>query len=68
MAKEKVLVADDEAGARFSIRDFLELQGYEVDEADSCRKTLRSFRPPGRMRPSSITCCRTATPSTSCLA
>jgi DNA-binding NtrC family response regulator len=46
MAKEKVLVADDEAGARFGIRDFLELQGYEVDEADSCRETLEIFQTP----------------------
>jgi DNA-binding NtrC family response regulator len=44
MAKEKVLVADDEAGARFGMRDFLELQGYEVDEADSCQKTLEIFQ------------------------
>ena len=44
MVKGKVLVVDDEAGARFGIRDFLELQGYEVDEADSCRKTLEIFQ------------------------
>jgi DNA-binding NtrC family response regulator len=44
MANEKVLVADDEAGARFGMREFLELQGYKVDEADSCQKTLEIFQ------------------------
>jgi hypothetical protein len=27
MAKERILVADDDVGTRFGIRDFLELQG-----------------------------------------
>jgi DNA-binding NtrC family response regulator len=44
MAKEKILVVDDEAGVRFGIGDFLESQGYEVGEADSCQGMLDIFR------------------------
>jgi DNA-binding response OmpR family regulator len=40
MTTEKILVVDDEVGIRFGIRDFLESQGYEVDEADSCQSML----------------------------
>ena len=40
MVREKILVVDDEAGARFGIRDFLESQGYDVDEADGCQQAL----------------------------
>jgi DNA-binding NtrC family response regulator len=39
---------DDEPGVRFGIRDFLEQQGYEIEEADSCRDAqniFRSYRP-----------------------
>jgi DNA-binding NtrC family response regulator len=35
---------DDEPGLRFGIRDFLELQGYEIDEAESCREAQEIFR------------------------
>jgi len=44
MAKNKVLVIDDEPGVRFGIRDFLEQQGYEIQEADSCEDAQHLFR------------------------
>lgn len=48
MARNRVLVVDDEAAVRFGIRDFLEQHGYEIEEADSCRDAqniFRSYRP-----------------------
>src|SRR5688500_4444095 len=48
MGRNRVLVVDDEAGVRFGIRDFLEQQGYEIEEADSCKDAqniFRSYRP-----------------------
>lgn len=44
MARNKVLVVDDEAGVRFGIRDFLEQQGYEIEEAESCEDAQHLFR------------------------
>ncbi len=44
MARNKVLVVDDEAGVRFGIRDFLEQQGYEIEEAESCQDARHVFR------------------------
>jgi len=44
MARNKVLVIDDESGVRFGIRDFLEQQGYEIEEADSCEDARHLFR------------------------
>jgi DNA-binding NtrC family response regulator len=44
MARNKVLVVDDEAGIRFGIRDFLEQQGYEIEEAESCQDAQHLFR------------------------
>jgi len=44
MARNKVLVVDDEPGVRFGIRDFLEQQGYEIEEADSCQDAQHLFR------------------------
>src|SRR6185503_8938692 len=44
MARNKVLVVDDEPGVRFGIRDFLEHQGYEIEEADSCHEAQHLFR------------------------
>ncbi len=44
MARNKILVVDDEAGLRFGVRDFLELQGYEIDEAASCSDAQQLFR------------------------
>ncbi|HSB28403.1 MAG TPA: sigma-54 dependent transcriptional regulator [Pyrinomonadaceae bacterium] len=44
MARNKVLVVDDEPGVRFGIRDFLEQQGYEIEEAESCADAQNLFR------------------------
>jgi DNA-binding NtrC family response regulator len=44
MARNKVLVVDDESGVRFGIRDFLEQQGYEIEEAESCEDAQHIFR------------------------
>ncbi len=44
MARNRILIVDDEPGLRFGVRDFLELHGYEIDEADSCRDAQRIFR------------------------
>jgi DNA-binding NtrC family response regulator len=44
MARNKILIVDDEAGLRFGVRDYLELQGYEIDEADSCESAQHLFR------------------------
>lgn len=44
MTAGKVLLVDDEAGVRFGIRDFLESQGFEVEEADSCASGEETFR------------------------
>jgi DNA-binding NtrC family response regulator len=48
LARNKVLVVDDEAGIRFAIRDFLESHNYEVREANDNRQAqdaFRAFRP-----------------------
>jgi len=44
MARNKILIVDDEAGLRFGVRDYLELQGYEIDEAESCQSAQHLFR------------------------
>ena len=44
MAKPKILVVDDEAAIRFAIRDFLELNGYDVDEAETCVEAEAKYR------------------------
>lgn len=44
MARNKILVVDDEAGVRFGIRDFLESSGYEVEEAESCQRAVEIFQ------------------------
>jgi DNA-binding NtrC family response regulator len=44
VAKGKILIVGDDANFRFSIREFLQLQGYEVYEAESCRATLGVFQ------------------------
>ena len=44
MARNRILIVDDEPGLRFGIRDFLELKGYEIDEAESCREAQEIFR------------------------
>lgn len=44
MSRNKILIVDDEAGLRFGVRDYLELQGYEIDEAESCQSAQHMFR------------------------
>jgi DNA-binding NtrC family response regulator len=44
MGRNKILIVDDEPGLRFGVRDYLELQGYEVDEAESCESAEQLFR------------------------
>ncbi len=40
----KILIVDDEPGIRFGVRDFLEAEGLEVEEADSCAAAERGVR------------------------
>ncbi len=40
----KVLIVDDEPGIRFGVRDFLEGEGFEVEEADSTAAAERIVR------------------------
>lgn len=44
MARNKILVVEDEASIRFGIRDFLESSGYEVAEAESCQAAVEIFQ------------------------
>jgi DNA-binding NtrC family response regulator len=44
MARNTILVVDDEAGVRFGIRDFLEASGYDVAEAESCQAAVEIFQ------------------------
>src|SRR4029450_8980889 len=48
MSRNKILIVDDESGVRFGIRDFLEQQGFEIEEADSCQDAQHLFRTSGR--------------------
>jgi DNA-binding NtrC family response regulator len=43
VTRGKILIVEDDAKLRFSIREFLQLQGYEVYAAGSCRATLNVF-------------------------
>ena len=40
----RILIVDDEPGIRFGVRDFLESEGLEVDEADSVASAERRVR------------------------
>ncbi|MGH7703684.1 MAG: sigma-54-dependent transcriptional regulator [Gemmatimonadales bacterium] len=44
MPKPKILIVDDEERVRFAIRDFLELQDYDVVEANGCAAAEEIFR------------------------
>ena len=44
MAKAKILVVDDDEITLFAIRDFLELHGHIVDEAESCAEAEIKYR------------------------
>ena len=48
MSNQRVLIVDDEERIRFAVRDFLELQDYDVVEADgaaAAEKMVREARP-----------------------
>ena len=44
MTRDKILIVEDDANFRFSVREFLQFRGYEVYEAKSCCETLSIFR------------------------
>lgn len=44
MARNKILLIEDEAGIRFGIQDFLRTHGFEVVWADTCQMALEVFR------------------------
>lgn len=44
MAKAKILVVDDDEIILFAIKDFLELHGFIVDEAETCAEAEIRFR------------------------
>ena len=44
MAKAKILVVDDDEIVVFAVRDFLELHGYLVDEAETCAEAEIKYR------------------------
>jgi DNA-binding NtrC family response regulator len=44
MAKTRVLVVDDEEAIRFALRDFLEIEGFEVAEAVSVATALAAYQ------------------------
>lgn len=44
MARNRILIVDDEAGIRFAISDFLQSHGYEVGEAGDSRQAQEAFR------------------------
>jgi DNA-binding NtrC family response regulator len=43
MARNRILIVDDEPAVRFGIREFLELHGYQIEEAESCRDARHIF-------------------------
>src|SRR5882724_7451739 len=44
MSRNRILIVDDEPNVRFGIRDFLEIHGYEIEEAESCQDAQHLFR------------------------
>jgi DNA-binding response OmpR family regulator len=43
MARNRILIVDDEPAVRFGIREFLELHGYQIAEAASCQDARHIF-------------------------
>src|SRR6267143_4339189 len=43
MARNRILIVDDEFAVRFGIREFLELHEYQVEEAETCRDARHAF-------------------------
>ena len=44
MARNRILIVDDEFGIRFGIRNFLDAHGFEVMEAEDCKSAMEMFR------------------------
>lgn len=44
MTRRSILIVDDDPGARFAVREFMELQGYATDEAENCLEAVDRFR------------------------
>ena len=44
MARRRLLLVDDDPSSRFALREYFELRGFDVDEADSLRAALASFQ------------------------
>jgi len=44
MGKPRILVVDDESAVRFALRDYLEFQGFGVDEAETCGEAENRYR------------------------
>jgi DNA-binding NtrC family response regulator len=43
MARNRILIVDDEPAVRFGIREFLEIHGYQIAEAESCHDARHIF-------------------------
>jgi DNA-binding NtrC family response regulator len=43
MARNRILIVDDEPAVRFGIREFLELHGYQIEEAETCQDARHIF-------------------------
>src|SRR6267143_441709 len=43
MARNRILIVDDEFAVRFGIREFLELHEYQIEEAETCQDARRIF-------------------------
>jgi len=44
MARNKIMLIDDEIGIRFGMQNFLEAHGYDVVQVDNCREAPELFR------------------------
>jgi DNA-binding NtrC family response regulator len=44
MARNRILIIEDEPGIRFGMRDFLEAHGFTVDEVEDCQAALKHFK------------------------
>src|SRR6266508_5963101 len=43
MARNRILLVEDEPAVRFGIREFLELHGYQIEEAETCQAARHIF-------------------------
>jgi DNA-binding NtrC family response regulator len=44
VARRRLLVVDDDPSGRFALREYFELRGFDVDDADSLRTAIESFQ------------------------